>query len=136
MELEIIRGRNGATDRMVAESTDLVQLSEWRDFFERADVQMRASINEYKRKELEEGIPVDGSFYRTKTALSFNNLLLQITNRRIFYLSSNEYKRGSLRFQKAFVEVSKTLLEDSLFDLITERAKSLVEESKNGKGSL
>lgn len=131
MELEVIRGRNGATDRTISVCEDLDQLIKWREDFERADVQMRASINEYKRKELEDGIPVDGSFYRTKTALSFNNLLLQMANRRIFYLSSSEYRKGSLKFQKAFVSVAKELLEDSLFELITERAKNLVEESRN-----
>ena len=136
MESEIVMGKNGVTDKMVAESTDIDQLREWRDYFERADAKMRASINEYKRKSVEDGIPVDGSFYRTKTALSFNNILLQVSNRRILYLSSNEYRKSSLKFSKAFVSAAKEILEDSLFDLITERAKNLVEESRDGKGSL
>ena len=132
MELEVIRGRNGATDRTIATCTDVEQLSKWRDDFERYDVQMRASINEYKRKDIEEGVPVDGSFYRTKTALSFNNLLLQMTHRRILCLSSNDYKNGNLKFQKAFIDVSKGILENELFEFIVEKANKLVEESKNG----
>lgn len=125
MQYQEIRHRNGATDKLIDECVDIDQLIAWRDDFEKSSVDMSSSILESDRKKEVEGIPYEDSYFKTKTARMFNNLLLEKVKRRIYQVKSmkfqvNDDQMNNLSY--AFMYVAKGMVEEALFEEIRANA--------------